>query len=226
MTVSGHSFVEFKFAGGQWVAGARKEIFRRLIAAGEHLKGQIQTNISVASNTRPSREGEYPHADMGQLRNSIYRTTDEGTLTTIVGTADKKARWLEFGRRGGKIITPKNAKMLAIELTRQEAIKIANKPQYYLKGTRGKVLKRGNSLRARMARAGIKRNKRSKRKRGQYILLRAKVTQGPIRPRPFFRRTVAEQKDQIARIMNRPIKVPLQLKVTRFDAGDVSGGVG
>ncbi len=205
------STVTYKFGGGDWLKGAKKEIFRRLVAAGEHLKTEIQKTISTSSNSGPSKEGEPPHADMGSLRKSIFRTTDEKTLTTVVGTNAIVARWLEFGTRGGKRIVPKRAKALAIPLTKQEATEIANRSKYFVKGKSGRVLKRGNSLRARMARAGIKRNKRGKRKRGQFVILRSSVIQGPIRPRPFFRRTLNEQKRNLARIMNRTIKVPIRL---------------
>ena len=125
--------------------------------------------------------------------------------------------------RGSVRIVPTQAKALAIELTRAEAISIANRQEYYVKGRGGKPLKRGNSMKARMERAGIKRNTRGKRKRGQFVILRANVLRGPIRPRPFFRRTVNEQKRALAQIMNRPIKVPIQLVPVNVDSAGTSG---
>ena len=126
---------------------------------------------------------------------------------------------MEFGTRRR---VPKTKKALAIPLTRKEATEIANRSKYFIKGKRGGVAKRGNSLKARMARAGIKKNKRGRTRR-PFVLLRPSAK--PILPRPFFRRTVNEQKRNLARIMNRTIKVPIVLVPINPASAGTSGGL-
>lgn len=63
-----------------YVARVKTEMNRRLDAAGEYLRGKIVRNISLPTSIYgPSKVGEYPHADSGKLRQSIYsRQTSPG----------------------------------------------------------------------------------------------------------------------------------------------------
>lgn len=79
--------------------------------------GRIGNSRLLSLMTR-SRPGEPPRRQTGQLRASVtYQMT--GTYVGRVGTNVKHGRYMEFGVRGGKIIRPKNAKVLVNFETRQ-----------------------------------------------------------------------------------------------------------
>ena len=65
-----------------------------------------------------SKPGEPPLFQTGRLRNSISSEMID-PFTVRVGTNVKYARWLEFGTRGGRVITPKGKKALYDPVSRQ-----------------------------------------------------------------------------------------------------------
>lgn len=98
----------------RYEAHMNREFAKRLMLICEYVKTQTQRNISISSRAAgPSKEGEFPHADTGRLRNSIFWKVDEKSLTGIVGTPLFYGVWLEFGTTGGKLIRPKAAKALS-----------------------------------------------------------------------------------------------------------------
>ena len=205
--------VKFTWHGDVTSERLRKAIGRKLKKVGQHVQSSIKQNISTSSRIGRSVEGEMPHSETRRLSQSIFTHTEVNNRVqfTIIGTPLIYARWLEFGTRGQIRIVPTKARALAIRISRAEAMSIANRREYYLKGKKGKRLKRGNSMRARMKRAGIV------RRRGKFWILRANVMRGPLRPRPFFRRTLNEQRRVINEIMTQPIK-GLTTKVSGPDA--------
>lgn len=56
-------------------------------------KGRFLSSLIYGAN--PSKPGEPPHVQRGQLRASVATETER--LTTRVGTNQKKGRWLELG---------------------------------------------------------------------------------------------------------------------------------
>lgn len=75
---------------------------------------QTKRNISISSRSAgPSKPGEFPHANTGRLRNSIFWSVDEITAIGIVGTTLFYGVALEFGTTGGKVIVPIRAKALS-----------------------------------------------------------------------------------------------------------------
>jgi phage gpG-like protein len=75
------------------------------------LQGRFSAKGNLLGLVMRSRPGEPPRMQSGRLRNSIS-VQRLNQWTVRVGTNIKYARWLEFGTRGGKVITPKRAKAL------------------------------------------------------------------------------------------------------------------
>jgi hypothetical protein len=100
--------------GDEVAEAVRKEMVRRLELAGAMVQTQVQKNISVSSRAGgPSGPGEYPHADTGKLRMSIFYEVDEGRLEVIIGTPLKYGLYLEYGTSGGRVITAPAGKTLS-----------------------------------------------------------------------------------------------------------------
>lgn len=95
----------------QLISVPSRSVSYRVIQKGKK-KGQTQKVLGERGNSR-SRPGEPPHMDHGALRASITYDVDRENLTARVGSPSKVARWMELGTPGGKIITPKNKKVLA-----------------------------------------------------------------------------------------------------------------
>lgn len=75
---------------------------------------QTKRNVSISSRSSgPSKPGEFPHANTGRLRNSIFWSVDEKLLTGIVGTPLMYGVWLEYGTTGGKVINPTSKRFLS-----------------------------------------------------------------------------------------------------------------
>lgn len=72
---------------------------RKLNKCAVSLHARIIKNISKPTRTHgPSRLGEFPHADTGRLRQSIFiRTATPDDLTAVVGTNLRYGRFLELG---------------------------------------------------------------------------------------------------------------------------------
>lgn len=107
----GGSYV--KWSGDELLKGAREEIVNKLRLATAYVRSRAVKNVSVSSRSSgPSAPGEFPHADTGRLRNSIFEDVDEKELTGTVGTNLKYGLWLEYGTRGPRTITARG-KMLS-----------------------------------------------------------------------------------------------------------------
>ena len=100
--------------GGELEDHARKQIARKIRVACEYLKTQVQRNISTSSRRHgPSAEGDFPHANTGKLRQSIFASVDEEKLEGVVGTPLLYGIFLEYGTPGGVVIRPVRAKVLS-----------------------------------------------------------------------------------------------------------------
>lgn len=75
------------------------------------LQGRYSDKGNLLGLVQRSRPGEPPRMQSGRLRNSVSYAMI-GPWTARVGTNVKYAKWLEFGTKGGKVITPKNKKAL------------------------------------------------------------------------------------------------------------------
>jgi hypothetical protein len=135
----------------------RAEFVRRLYATGEKVRARMVENISEPSPP-PSDPGDFPHADTGLLRNSLFSVVDEDEMSFTVGSPLAYALYLEFGTAGGQIIRPTSGSVLSWVDPRTGQ-------RHYAKWVR----------------------------------------LGPIRPRPFMRRTFAEMEAEIARDLTAPI---------------------
>jgi len=102
------------WSGDELLKGAREEIINKLRLAVEYVRGRAVKNVSVSSRSSgPSRPGEFPHADTGRLRNSIFGDVDEKELSGTVGTNLKYGLYLEYGTRGPRTIHAKGSKALS-----------------------------------------------------------------------------------------------------------------
>jgi HK97 gp10 family phage protein len=77
----------------------RAELARRLPVVGEMLRAAIVNNISEPSRPIRSAPGEFPHADTGKLRQSIFSDLDRERMVVTVGTPLEYGRFLEDGTR-------------------------------------------------------------------------------------------------------------------------------
>lgn len=94
----GRAKVTIRWHDKQYQGELRQELGRRVQAAGEMLRGKIVENISLSTRTHgPSSPHTPPHADLGKLRQSIFSDYDSASLTAIVGSPLKYARYLEEG---------------------------------------------------------------------------------------------------------------------------------
>jgi hypothetical protein len=95
----------FTWYGAEVKASVAALVERRMMLAGEYLRGKVVKNIGTSSRSAgPSKEGDYPHADTGALRNSIFWRLDKGSggeLTVTVGTTLAYGIYLEYGTAGG-----------------------------------------------------------------------------------------------------------------------------
>lgn len=105
----------------------RSTLERRLIEGSQRGRGTIGTSFSRGTTfglqgrysakgnllglVQRSRPGEPPRFQSGRLRNSIAYEM-KNWHTARVGTNVKYAKWLEFGTKGGRVITAKNKKAL------------------------------------------------------------------------------------------------------------------
>jgi phage gpG-like protein len=78
---------------------AMNKAYKRLGAAGSFLRNAIVRNISKPTRTfGPSRPGQFPHADTGTLKKSIFwKYINEREV--IVGSNLDYSLWLETGTR-------------------------------------------------------------------------------------------------------------------------------
>lgn len=96
---------------GGW---AKEQALDKLMLICEVVKVQAQRNVSKSTSALgPSLPGEFPHADTGYLRNSIFWDVNKNKMTGIVGTSVKYGLWLETGTDGGVLVTPKASRMLS-----------------------------------------------------------------------------------------------------------------
>jgi hypothetical protein len=100
--------------GDELADAVRAEMVRRLELAGAMVQAQVQRNVSTSARTGgPSSPGEYPHADTGRLRNSIFYEVDEAALLVIIGTPLKYGLYLEYGTSGGRVVKAPAGKTLS-----------------------------------------------------------------------------------------------------------------
>lgn len=196
--------VRFRWNGEQVMAKVRAEVRRRLARCASETRRQVVTNISRSNrgfrangSVSGSRPGEYPTADRGFLRKSIFDEVLSDTRA-IVGVdaaspASKYARRLEQGgiiRASGKLMAvpiSQKAKAhsynggprtLGIELTR---ISRAGKPPLLVEIPRGKT-----------------------RPWTIHYVLTPKVT---IAARPYLARTVTEMTPRYQAIFQEPMSL-------------------
>lgn len=82
-----------------------------MIKRGPH-KGEAKT-VWGPIGSKPSQPGGFPAKQTGTLRSTIAYDVDKDNLTAKVGTSSRVGYWLEFGTRGGTIITPQEKRVLA-----------------------------------------------------------------------------------------------------------------
>lgn len=105
--------VRMVWNGPELARAVRAEWELRVKAALEEVASQVKRNISLPSRKGASSPGEFPHADTGMLRNSIFWTFDPATLSGTVGTPLLYGMYLEYGTAGGRIVYPAAGSVLS-----------------------------------------------------------------------------------------------------------------
>lgn len=116
--------VTIKWNGDKIMRQVQAEATRRLALAVSFVVVKVKENISTSSNrgATPSKSGEFPHADLGTLRNSIRGEVDAKRLQGRVGTNLFYARILELGHDKTTVIVPKKGKFLRFVLPSGEVV--------------------------------------------------------------------------------------------------------
>lgn len=85
-----------------------------LLAACEIVRSQAAINVSQSSRANgPSAPGDFPHADTGRLRNSIFAYVDKKGLSGLVGTNLRYGLYLEYGTSGERVVYPSKGRVLS-----------------------------------------------------------------------------------------------------------------
>jgi hypothetical protein len=87
----------FYWYGKEVREAVRKHFRLKVYQAAEKVRAQVQRNVSASSKTGRSMPGDFPHADTGALRNSVFATVNPATLSFTVGTSLLYGYYLEFG---------------------------------------------------------------------------------------------------------------------------------
>lgn len=105
---------KIEWHGTEFLEKFRQAWMKRLYLAAAHVQAKIQSNISRASRDGGrSKAGEYPKADTGRLRQSIFFEVDTQHMTAVVGTPLEYGLMLEYGTRSARTIVPKKGKVLS-----------------------------------------------------------------------------------------------------------------
>lgn len=102
-----------RWRGDEYEAAVTKIMSTRVLIAAEHLRNRVVRNISIPSRTMGrSKAGQFPRADTGRLRNTIFRRMGSDGLMAQVGTNLNYGLWLEYGTKA-KVIFPKKGLFLS-----------------------------------------------------------------------------------------------------------------
>ncbi len=103
----------FRWAGDVFTEGVHAIMTIRVMTASEHLRNRVIKNLSVSSRSfGRSKPGQFPRADTGRLRNSIFKRMVQGKLAGQVGTNLNYGLWLEYGTKA-TVILPVKRKVLS-----------------------------------------------------------------------------------------------------------------
>ncbi len=103
---------EYKWYGDKITAQIRKETALRVEYASRSIRDHIRTQLGQQRFPPSGPEGGYPAMRSGHLRRNIQMEMNRALCEGRVGTSVLYGRYLEFGTRGGKIITAAPGKML------------------------------------------------------------------------------------------------------------------
>ena len=152
------------------------------------IKRRLSAGRRGSIGTMGIRDGEPPHVDIGELRNSIKKLRKEGDPNAIIVGSIVVYSWLQ---EMGGTVRPRNGKFLAIPLSK-EAKRWQNG---------------GNSARTfacpNMATIHTKRGSTLivQKQRNKFIIHYLLTTHATIAPHPFIRPAVNETHGDFARIM-------------------------
>ena len=93
--------VTVKWNGDRFMRQVQAEAVRRLAMATAHVVVKVKENISTSSQrgANPSDPGEFPHANLGTLRNSIRGEVNARRLRGRVGSNLFYSKFLEIGTK-------------------------------------------------------------------------------------------------------------------------------
>lgn len=97
--------------GGAYANDLRRAYAKRCRQACEKIRDGCRKNLSATGGQ--SSPGGFPRSDTGRLRDSIFVTFDEKTMTGSVGTPLKYGLYLEFGTQGGQIVKASDGSVLS-----------------------------------------------------------------------------------------------------------------
>ena len=192
------SNVKFTWSAEKFTRALKTEVNNRVQRVCEHLRTKVIENVSQGQSPveAPSAPGNYPRAVSGDIIRRMFVQLDKTNFSGIVGTNSPHGLWQEVGTTGADM-RPTKKKAMTIPISAADAARIMESVRRPGKG--GRRIKKGNSNRALMRRAGIVTIA------GRLYLLRTFARRKPILQRSFLRRTLSEEQDAIMRIMATPL---------------------
>lgn len=92
--------VKVVWFGDRVARGLGTEFIRRLKIVGSMLERSAKKDLSIPGRSvGPSSPGEFPHAQTGDLRKSIFNEVQERRKVVILGTTMRHGLYLEVGTK-------------------------------------------------------------------------------------------------------------------------------
>jgi hypothetical protein len=190
--------VTFTWTADKFTRALKTEVNNRIERSLEYLRTAIIKNVSVSGESlgNVSAPGDFPRAASGDIVRRMFVDQDRQNFSGRVGTNSFHGLIMEFGAPAATM-RPTKMRAMTIPISNADATRIM--AEYRRPGKRGKAIKKGNSNRSLMRRAGIVIIA------GKLYLLRSFARRKAIAPRPFLRRTLNEEQNAIMKIMQAPL---------------------
>ncbi len=177
----------------QFVKGVEKTVRDRLdkycAFLVNHIKKKLSAGRRGSIGSPGIRDGDPPHVDSGELRNSIFKMWKEGDPNSILVGSSAVYSWLQ---EMGGTVHPKVGKYLAIPLSKEAKA-------WQARGNGARSFQLAYNTTVITSHRGAKLV--VEKKRNKFIIHYLLTTSATISPHPFLRPSLNETQGDFARIM-------------------------